>query len=125
MTTRNTLLALAITAATVPAVAQTAYTDVAPFTDTSVSAGSTWKGTLSRTDVLNALNEARSAGTLPVSHEIADYPASIKFTPAPAMAAAPRTAVLGGAGSASVTLDGYRFVGGEAGYVQTEPGASR
>lgn len=114
MNTRNTLLALALTAAAAPAFAQDIYTNVAPYTDGPTPV-SVWKGSLSRSDVIEQLMQAQRSGTLPVAYDISVAPA-MKFTPdAQGMASAPDHSVLGGA-RADMTLDGHRFIGGEAGY---------
>ena len=115
MTTSKTLLALAIAAASLPVHAQWAPT--APFADEPTSTSSYWNGALSRAEVVNELFEARRSGILLTGHDTPDYPMLIKVTP-PAMASTHDTSVLGGAGSDGLTIDGYRFVGGEAGYLQ-------
>lgn len=133
MNSRHSILALAITAATTCALADGAsttsslsYTDMAPYTDvvpsgarTAAGTRNVWKGTLSREEVSAALREARSSGTVPVGDAVG-YPYPMKV--APATAAAPgatptETQVLGGPPDDGLTSDGYRFVGGEAGYI--------
>jgi hypothetical protein len=129
-----TLLAFALATASTAAVANGAaqgaasasfaHTDLAPYTDVGQSGGAgaasnQWKGNLSRADVLAALQEARAAGTIPVGEAIG-YPYPVKFSPA-TVEAMPRATddsrVLGGPPQSGVTSDGYRFVGGEAGYI--------
>jgi hypothetical protein len=103
-----------------------AHTDLAPYTDIGLSDGrggapasNQWKGDLSRADVLAALRAARAEGTIPVGEAI-DYPYPMKSSMATAEAM-PRTMddgrILGGPPQTGVTSDGYRFVGGEAGYI--------
>jgi hypothetical protein len=103
-----------------------AHTDLAPYTDIGPSgsggagaASHQWKGDLSRADVLAALRAARAEGTIPVGEAIGyPYPMKSSVTTAEAM---PRMAddgrILGGPPQTGVTTDGYRFVGGEAGYI--------
>lgn len=141
MNKHTTLLAVVLAAASTAAgadgtaqgagFAAFAHTDVAPYTDLvqadgrgTAAAASQWKSNLSREDVLAALRAARAEGTIPVGEAIG-YPYPMKASPATAEAMA-RTdndaRVLGGPPSSGVTIDGYRFVGGEAGYVRTLPG---
>jgi hypothetical protein len=126
MKIKISLLAMAIGAACAGVSAQSAtasYTDVAPYTDigtTGVGGGapSQWKGQLSRAEVLDSLRQARSEGTTPVGDAI-DYPDLMKKAPLSARAEQPKrpqTQVLGGPRD-DVSGDGYRFVGGEAGFI--------
>jgi hypothetical protein len=99
-----------------------AYTDQAPYTDIARTAPHAWKGARSRADVLAELQQARASGTIPVG-EAMDYPSTMKFTPVAGRTMArtdraPQLTVLGGPPDRSLTIDGYQFVGGEAGYVQ-------
>lgn len=102
------------------------HSDVAPYTDIAVSArGSAaapahWKGQLSRADVVAVLRQARSDGTIAVGDALG-YPTLMKATPLAAQAIAPTAPagqVMGGPPDDDRTGDGYRFVGGEAGWVQ-------
>lgn len=118
------LLALACATLGSPAVADElapalTYTDVAPYTDVGSAreAPRHWKGDLSRTEVIAALREARAGGTVAMGEAIG-YPYLMKYA-----AGTPSAAMLGGPASegpapAGVTIDGYRFVGGEAGYIR-------
>lgn len=116
MTTRKTLLALAIAAAAVPALGQDHHTNYAPYTDAT---GMPWKATLSRSVVIDELRQAQAMGTVPVVQELGEAPLALKFTP-PATGApiAPDRTVLGGprAFDPNLTHDGYVDVGGEAGH---------
>ena len=97
------------------------YTDVAPYTDLGgrvpIGEMREWKGQLSRAEVTDALLQARSAGTIAVGDAVG-YPQVMKVSPPTVQTAQPRapTQVLGGP-SQEVSGDGYRFVGGEAGYI--------
>ena len=122
------VLAAAMAAASVPALADKASPDPAATTAPAASAdlsgnGAPWKGTLTRAEVTAEFLNARASGTLPVS-DAYDDPMVMKMAgpqwqPRPLAlprftASAPQ--VMGAAPSDPVTLDGYRFVGGEAGY---------
>ena len=99
-----------------------AYTDAAPYTDLAVTAvsgtgaPSYWKGQLSRADVQAALQQARMEGTI-ARGEAIGYPYDMKTAPAHASASVSSGGALGGPPGDGLTADGYRFVGGEAGYV--------
>lgn len=143
MKSRISLLAFALAAASTAALAdeastpKLAYTDLAPYTDVgspavrgSAAAQRIWKGNLSRADVIAAMREARANGTIAVGDAVG-YPYPLKAAPATAeaapAAAPPDRKVMGASpADADVTLDGYRFVGGEAGYIFVgRPKASR
>ena len=125
MTKRNVLLVALVAGCSFPALADKAYTDsagyadLAPQTDlTTYSAvAGTWKGTLSRAEVAGALRDALVAGTVPVGDAI-DYPLTAAKGLKAAGEARPDTTVLGAPPGDGRTIDGYRFVGGEAGYVR-------
>jgi hypothetical protein len=127
MTKRNVLLVALVAGCSFPAFADKAYidsagyADLAPQTDLNTYSGAkgTWKGTLTRAEVVAAMRGALAAGTVPVGDAI-DYPLTAGKTTGPAGAgdAAPDTSVLGAAPRDGLTIDGYRFVGGEAGYVR-------
>lgn len=123
------MFAVAISAAAGCAYAQTntlSYTDVAPYTDIRVTpsarggggAPPTWKGQLSRADVVAAMRQARSEGTIAVGDAL-NYPAYPMKVEPPAAQAGPSAAgqVMGGPPDDGVTSDGYKFVGGEAGWI--------
>jgi hypothetical protein len=97
-----------------------AYADLAPYTDLSPysSVTGTWKGTLSRAEVNAALRAALAAATVPVGDAI-DYPLASRKTAGTnsAAEAAPDVKVMGAAPGNGLSIDGYRFTGGEAGYV--------
>ena len=128
MSMRASLLVLSLAALSGPALADEAttgvlrYTDVAPYSDIKPqrSASGTpqyWKGSLSRSEVIGALQAARSE-TLAVGDAI-DYPLAVGHRPTTSMAIRFRGAdptVMGGPPTGNLTIDGYRFVGGEAGY---------
>jgi hypothetical protein len=129
MNVRASLLVLSLAAASGYAIADPAftgevrYTDAAPYSDLvpQRSASGTpqfWKGQLSRSDVLAALQAARADMVL-ASGEAIDYPLRSGPAPTTAMVIRSRGAdatVMGGPPARTVTIDGYRFVGGEAGY---------
>jgi len=131
MKTRTSLLALTLTAAGTFALAEGplessfSYTDVAPSTavaphDTRVIGGAPahWSGRLSRADVIAEMHEARRNGMLPAGEAIG-YPYPYKSALPVAAAMTPQesaTQVLGGPPRDGITFDGYRFIGGEAGY---------
>ncbi len=127
MTKRNVLLVALVAGCSFPALADKAYidsaghADLAPQTDLTTYSGvaGTWKGTLSRAEVLAAMRGALAAGTVPVGDAI-DYPLTAGRTRGVRAAgeALPDTTVLGAAPGDGRTIDGYRFVGGEAGYVR-------
>lgn len=129
MKRRNILLGVLIAGCSFPAFADKAYVDsggyadLAPQTDLSAYSGapSSWKGTLTREEVAATLREALAARTLPVGDAL-DYPLAGMKTPpsAAALGAMPDTRLLGAAPSNGLTIDGYRFIGGEAGYVRDE-----
>src|SRR5688500_5311914 len=131
MKTRTSLLALTLSALGTCALAEgpldssfsntgaVAATGVASH-DTLVMGGppAQWRG-LSRAEVIEGIHEARRQGSMLPAGEAMDYPYSYKSSPPLAGAASPRTApteVLGGPPRDGVTFDGYRFIGGEAGY---------
>ena len=130
MSMRATLLVLSLAALSGPALADEAssgvlrYTDVAPYSDVKPqrSAAGTpqyWKGNLSRSDVIGALQAARSE-TRGVGDAV-DYPLTVGHVPTTSMVIRSRGAdptVMGGPPTSNLTIDGYRFVGGEAGYVK-------
>lgn len=98
------------------------YTDAAPYTDIAVpartSAGTPlWKGQLTRSEVQAAMRQARTEGTIAMGEAI-DYPYPAKASASSALAAAGQAPVqvLGGPPGDGLTVDGYRFVGGEIGY---------
>jgi hypothetical protein len=75
------------------------------------------KGNLSRADVIAEIQQARRDGTLLPAGEAIGYPFQLKVGPAGATTAQiPESTVMGGPQRSGVSLDGYRFVGGEAGY---------
>jgi hypothetical protein len=131
MKTRTSLLALTLIATGTCALAEGpldssfSYTGVTPSTevashDTRVMGGAPtqWSGKLSRADVIAEMLEARRTGMLPAGEAIG-YPYPYKFAPTQAAATSPQesaTQVLGGPPRDGITLDGYRFIGGEAGY---------
>lgn len=129
MTRRTILLGVLIAGCSFPAFADKAYVDsagyadLAPQTDLSLYSGAPrgWKGTLTREEVAAALRDALAARTLPVGDAL-DYPLAGMKTPptAAALGAMPDTTVLGASPGGGLTIDGYRFVGGEAGYVRDE-----
>lgn len=85
---------------------------------------STWKGTLTRAEVTAAFLQARASGMLP-SGEAYDDPVAMKMAAAPAATTIKRPTLpapqaMGASAGEPVTLDGYRFVGGEAGYAPVE-----
>lgn len=122
MTIRKNLLALAILAAGVSTFAQSPQTDPIFYTDDRINLTSNhWKGSLSRSEVVHDLEQARRNGTMPVAHDISEL---MKFTP-PVTAAAPDTGVVGASGAPDVTVDGYRLVSGEIGYIQVRPAVGR
>jgi hypothetical protein len=120
-----TLLAAMTAIAAGSACAQTAtlaYTDARPYTDITVPAASGtgapsyWKGQLSRSDVQAAMQQARTDGTI-VTGDASGYPYAMKTSGAQASTQASSSQTLGGPPGDGLTTDGYRFVGGEAGYV--------
>jgi hypothetical protein len=120
--------ALVISAAAGAAFAQVdAYTDVAPYTDrvpaarSSAGAPSYWKGQLSRADVIAATRDAQREGMIAVGDAL-DYPFLMKVAPNMQLAQPqpPSAQVMGGP-SSDVSSDGYRFVGGEAGWIFVGP----
>jgi hypothetical protein len=130
MKTRTSLLALTLTAVGTCALAESpldsswSSTGAAPSTfaashDTTVMGGAPARSAgLSRADVIADVHEARRAGMLLPAGEAIGYPFPMKSAP-PVTAAAPQesgTQVLGGPPRDGITLDGYRFIGGEAGY---------
>jgi hypothetical protein len=134
MTCRISVLAVAIAAVGSGAFAQDeptaliSYTDAAPYSDlgpsgphgTVAAAKSYWKGHLSRAEVIAALHEARINGTIPVGEAIGyPYPFKSARVVTEALPTDPVTVVtiLGAGPDSDLTHDGYRFVGGEAGYV--------
>lgn len=98
------------------------YTDVAPYTDVASTgtAGAPWywKGQLTRAEVQAVMQQARMEGSI-ASGDAIGYPYLTKTSSSLAQAApAPSSAqALGGPPADDLTTDGYRFVGGEAGYV--------
>jgi hypothetical protein len=75
-----------------------------------------WKG-LTREEVATELSEARRNGNLIPAGEAIGYPYALKGAAVGAMPTQmPEGKVMGGPPTGSVTTDGYRFVGGEAGY---------
>jgi hypothetical protein len=87
-----------------------------------------WKGTLTRAEVTAAFLQARASGTLP-SGEAYDDPVAMKMAAAPATTApiikrpgflAPQAMGAGAGADEPLTLDNYRFVGGEAGYAPAD-----
>lgn len=129
MTRRTILLGVLIAGCSFPAFADKAYVDsaghadLAPLTDLTVYSATTrgWKGTLSRAEVVDALRAAVAAHTLPVGDAI-DYPLASRNAPAApaALDGMPDTSALGASAGDGLTIDGYRFVGGEAGYVRDD-----
>lgn len=125
--------ALVISAAAGAAFAQVdAYTDVAPYTDrvpaarSSAGSPSYWKGQLSRAEVMAATREAQREGMIAAGDAL-DYPLLMKAAPNVQLAQTQpaATQVMGGP-SSDVNSDGYRFVGGEAGWIFVgPPGAQR
>ena len=120
-----TMLAALTAIAAGGAYAQTAplaYTDAAPYTDiavpvrTGAGAPGYWKGQLTRADVEAAMQQARIEGTIATGDAIG-YPFPMKVSTAQASAQPSPSETLGGPPSDGLTVDGYRFVGGEAGYV--------
>lgn len=98
------------------------YTDAAPYTDIAVptrtSGGAPlWKGQLTRSEVQAAMRQARTEGTI-ATGEAMDYPYAAKTPASSALATAGQAPVqvLGGPPGDGLTVDGYRFVGGEIGY---------
>ena len=128
MTRRNILLATLVAASSFAAFADKvyidsgAYTDLAPATDLAVYPGvaGTWKGTLSRAEVVAAMREAIATGVV-ARGDAVNYP----FAAAKVAAGEPDTRVLSAAPADDLTIDGYRFVGGEAGYVRVPRAAPR
>lgn len=130
MNVRASLLVLSLAAASGYAIADSAYTgevrytDAAPYSDLvpQRSAAGTpqfWKGNLSRSDVIGALQAARAGSMLAVGDAV-DYPLQPGHVPT-AMAIRSRGAdatVMGAPPAGNLTHDGYRFVGGEAGWVK-------
>ncbi len=123
MKQRNILLATLVAASSFAAFADKvyidsgAYADLAPNTDLAVYPGvtGTWKGTLSRADVVAQMRDALAAGAV-ARGDAVNYPLAGRKT----ADAAPDTRVLSAAPADDLTIDGYRFVGGEAGYVPVQ-----
>jgi len=105
-----------------------AHTDVAPYTDIvpAMEPDNTphlWKASLSREEVQVALRDAQREGTV-AAGGANNYPVLLKHAPAPVVVLDTPEATTMGAAPAlptvalhdGITLDGYRFVGGEAGY---------
>lgn len=116
------------------ACAQTAalnYTDTVPYTDiaaparSAAGAPSYWKGQLTRADVIAATQQARIEGSIATGDAIG-YPYLMKASSPGAVAGAPQSPsqALGGPPGDGLTTDGYRFVGGEAGYVYVGHGSA-
>jgi hypothetical protein len=130
MKTRTSLLALTLITAGTCALAEGplgpsfSSTDAGSWApqDTRVMGGPPVQSSakLTRADVTAAIHEARRNGTLLPAGEAIGYPYPYKFAPATAAAMSPQESatVLGGPRRDGTTLDGYRFVGGEAGYVR-------
>lgn len=129
------VFALTVAAAAGAAFAQAnapTYTDVAPYTDivpsarSSAGAPSYWKGQLSRAEVIDALRQAQRDGMVTVGDAV-DYPVLIKVpTIAQSEQSQPSDAQVMGGPPLDLTGDGYRFVGGEAGWIYVgPPGAQR
>ena len=125
MKSLNALLAALTAIAAGGACAQAAplaYTDAAPYTDiavpvvSSTGAPSYWKGQLTRAEVQAAMQQARIDGTIATGDAIG-YPFATKASTAQASAQPASGVTLGGPPGDGLTADGYRFVGGEAGYV--------
>jgi hypothetical protein len=75
------------------------------------------KAPLSRADVISEIQQARRDGTLLPAGEAIGYPYPMKFGAGTATSAqVPESTVMGAPQRSGVSLDGYRFVGGEAGY---------
>jgi hypothetical protein len=131
MNVRASLLVLSLAAASGYAIADSAYTgevrytDAAPYSDLVPQRSATgspqfWKGNMSRSDVVGALQAARASNLLAVGEAI-DYPLPSGHAPTTAMAIRSRGAdatVMGAPPAGNLTHDGYRFVGGEAGWVK-------
>lgn len=123
------IFAVTIAAAASAALAQVgSYTDVAPYTDivptarASGGAPGQWMGQLSRADVKSATRQAQREGTIAVGDAVG-YPYPMKGTPDTQSAQSRQTApaqVMGGPPS-DLSSDGYRFVGGEAGWILVGP----
>jgi hypothetical protein len=94
-----------------------ASTDFTPASIHVMGAGpGQWKG-LTRAEVISEIQQARRDGTLLPAGEALDYPFAMKVRPAAAMSAqTPESTVMGAPRQDGTTLDGYRFIGGEAGY---------
>ena len=122
------ILALTVATAAGAAFAQAnapTCSTVAPYTDIA-GAPSQWKGELSRAEVMDALRQAQRDGMIAVGDAV-DYPSLLKVTPlAQSAQAQPAPSQVMGGPPSGVTGDGYRFVGGEAGWIFIgEPGAQR
>lgn len=130
MKTRTSLLALTLIASGTCALAEGpldssfSSTGIASSTavashDTTVMGGAPARSAgLSRADVIAEMHEARRAGLLPAGEAIG-YPFPLKSAPPVTATMSPEegaTQVLGGPRRDGITLDGYRFIGGEAGY---------
>lgn len=130
MKKRNILLATLVAACSFAAFADKvyidsgAYADLAPNTDLAVYPGvtGTWKGTLSRADVVAAMRDALAAGAAGAvaRGDAVNYPLASKAAARSMLDSAPDTRVLSAAPADDLTIDGYRFVGGEAGYVPVQ-----
>ena len=127
MNTRTTLLACALAAVGTCAWAEGPLspsweaTSAGGFTPSSthvMGAGpGVLKGGLSRADVIAEIQQARRDGTLLPAGEAIGYPFQMKAGPAATMSAqTPESTVMGAPPQDGTTLDGYRFIGGEAGY---------
>ena len=107
------------------------YTDTVPYTDLAVPARSAagapshWKGQLTRDQVIAATHQARIEGSIATGDAIG-YPYLMKTSSpgAPALAQQSTGQSLGGPPGDGLTSDGYRFVGGEAGYVYVGRGSA-
>jgi hypothetical protein len=140
MKTRTSLLALTLITAGTCAMAEGPLGSSFSSTDAATSADvaqhdtrvmgsgpAKWSGKVSRADVIADMLEARRTGMLPAGEAIG-YPYPYKTSQPLAAGVSPQTGtteVLGGPPRDGINPDGYRFVGGEAGYELVDPSLRR
>ena len=134
MQSSNLVFAVVTSIAAGCACAQTGalnYTDTVPYTDLAVPARSAagapsyWKSQLTRDEVIAATQQARIEGSIATGDAIG-YPYLMKASSTGAVAGAQQSPsqTLGGPPGDGLSTDGYRFVGGEAGYVYVGRGSA-